>query len=58
MTQGKEEKESVAPCVISDKFIIPYPPGVPILFPGEEISDAIQQKINECRDNGLLIIAA
>ncbi len=43
---------------VSEKFIIPYPPGVPLVFPGEIIDDSIKNKINECRKNGLLIIAA
>lgn len=43
---------------ISDKFIIPYPPGVPLVFPGEKINDEIRIKISECQKDGLLIIAA
>ncbi|WP_159565960.1 lysine decarboxylase [Budvicia diplopodorum] len=44
--------------ITSDKFIIPYPPGVPIVFPGEIISYEIQKKIDELKRSGLLIIAA
>lgn len=43
---------------ISDKFIIPYPPGVPLVFPGGIIDDGIRNKIDEYRKNGFLIIAA
>ncbi|TCL03120.1 lysine decarboxylase [Sodalis ligni] len=43
---------------ISDKFIITYPPGVPIVFPGDKIDESIQKKINSCKEKGLLIIAA
>ncbi|MGD9426999.1 lysine decarboxylase [Pantoea sp. NSTU24] len=43
---------------VSESFIIPYPPGVPLVFPGEIIDDAIRNKINEYRKNGFLIIAA
>ncbi len=43
---------------VSDKFIIPYPPGVPLVFPGEIIDDGIRNKIDEYRKNGFLIIAA
>ncbi|MGP3591271.1 hypothetical protein [Vagococcus sp. WN89Y] len=43
---------------ISDKFIIPYPPGVPIAFPGDTINASITQKIRDCEEKGLLIIAA
>jgi len=43
---------------ISDKFIIPYPPGVPIAFPGDTINASITQKIRDYEAKGLLIIAA
>ncbi|MBA3155665.1 lysine decarboxylase, partial [Salmonella enterica] len=43
---------------VSTKFIIPYPPGVPLVFPGEIINDEIRNKIQEYRKNGFLIIAA
>ncbi|WP_345829886.1 lysine decarboxylase [Erwinia sp. HDF1-3R] len=43
---------------ISNKFIIPYPPGVPIVFPGDEINSNITRKIRQCEENGLLIISA
>ncbi|MDJ0088448.1 lysine decarboxylase [Pantoea allii] len=43
---------------ISDKFIIPYPPGVPLVFPGEVIDDVIRNKIENHRRNGFIIIAA
>lgn len=43
---------------ISDKFIIQYPPGVPLVFPGDVIDHDLRNKLNECRNNGLLIIAA
>ncbi|KGT92219.1 lysine decarboxylase [Erwinia typographi] len=43
---------------VSDKFIIPYPPGVPLVFPGEIIDNEIRNKIHEYRKNGFLIIAA
>lgn len=43
---------------ITEKFIIPYPPGVPIAFPGDTINTSITQKIKEYEEKGLLIIAA
>jgi arginine/lysine/ornithine decarboxylase len=43
---------------ISNKFIIPYPPGVPIVFPGDEINSDITRKIRKYEEKGLLIIAA
>lgn len=43
---------------ISSKFIIPYPPGVPIIFPGDIIDDETKNKIVQYRKNGFLVIAA
>ncbi len=42
----------------SDKFIIPYPPGVPLVFPGEVINEKMKNKIHDYRKKGFLIIAA
>ncbi|MGX9375678.1 lysine decarboxylase [Pantoea ananatis] len=52
MVQPDSENE------ISDKFIIPYPPGVPLVFPGEVIDEVIKSKIEKYRKNGFIIIAA
>lgn len=38
---------------ISEHFVIPYPPGVPILVPGELISKMRLQKIKECMASGV-----
>lgn len=38
---------------ISADFIIPYPPGIPILCPGELITKEIIQYINTLRSNGI-----
>jgi len=43
---------------ISEKFIIPYPPGVPIVFPGDKINSEMKQRIKKYEDSGLLIISA
>lgn len=51
-------KESHLKTEISDKFIIPYPPGVPLVFPGEVIDQDVKNKIHEYQKNGFLIIAA
>lgn len=37
---------------ISNKFIIPYPPGVPIIFPGDEINSEINRKIRDYKKMG------
>ena len=56
---SSEEKEYAnTEMRISDKFIIPYPPGVPLVFPGDTINDDIRNKLHEYRQNGVLIIAA
>ncbi|WP_246877216.1 hypothetical protein [Pantoea ananatis] len=52
MVQPDSENE------ISDKFIIPYPPGVPLVFLGEIIDEVIKSKIEKYRKNGFIIIAA
>ncbi|KOC91511.1 lysine decarboxylase [Winslowiella iniecta] len=43
---------------ISKTFIIPYPPGVPIVFPGDKINAEITQKIKQYEDSGMLVISA
>lgn len=45
---------------ISDEFIIPYPPGVPLVVPGETITAAVVKKLNTVSESGipLLHIAA
>ncbi|WP_338577475.1 lysine decarboxylase [Erwinia sp. E_sp_W01_1] len=42
----------------SDKFIVSYPPGIPLVFPGEVIDKKVRMKINQYREKGMLIIAA
>lgn len=54
----EQYKEHNPKTEVSTKFIIPYPPGVPLIFPGEIINDKIRNKIQEYRKNGFLIIAA
>ena len=50
--------------LISGEFIIPYPPGIPLVAPGELITSEIIQKVREyqkysieingCEDNKLV----
>lgn len=42
----------------SENFIIPYPPGVPLVVPGQEITPAIQRKINNIQRNGIHVFYA
>lgn len=37
---------------ISTSFIIPYPPGVPLVVPGERISERVLAKLNNIRASG------
>lgn len=41
---------------ISGEFVIPYPPGIPILAPGEIITDKIIDIINNCKANSISIL--
>ncbi|MGP3590284.1 hypothetical protein [Vagococcus sp. WN89Y] len=57
LTEISVRKMSSIPSV-SEKFIIPYPPGVPLVFPGEIITNETKEKIALCKKKGLMIIAA
>ena len=37
---------------ISGEYIIPYPPGVPLIIPGEKISEEIIRQVTDIIDNG------
>ncbi|MFG1175588.1 lysine decarboxylase [Erwiniaceae bacterium CAU 1747] len=54
----KKVGTTLSETAISDKFIISYPPGVPLVFPGEIIDESMRNKIDEYRKNGFMIIAA
>lgn len=43
---------------ISGELIIPYPPGIPILMPGEVITGEVLDYAQECRRNGIKINGA
>lgn len=38
---------------IAADSVIPYPPGIPVLYPGERITDTVLQIIRQCREGGL-----
>lgn len=40
----------------ADRFIIPYPPGVPLVVPGEEITADIMQKIEKIKKAGIALL--
>lgn len=42
---------------ISNKFVISYPPGVPILFPGDRFTSRVDSLIRTCRKQGLMVIS-
>lgn len=53
---AKEETESIpiAECGgrRAAEMVIPYPPGIPILYPGELIDEAMQKRLTELRNAG------
>ena len=55
----KEKKEKVsitkASNRISAEMVIPYPPGIPILYPGEIISENMRNHLIKLRDSGAKI---
>ncbi|NHQ87919.1 aminotransferase class I/II-fold pyridoxal phosphate-dependent enzyme [Iodobacter sp. HSC-16F04] len=53
--QRKQVSQSVQK-IISDRFIIPYPPGVPLVVPGEQITDEIFKKMEEIKKTGIAIL--
>lgn len=41
---------------VSGEFVVPYPPGVPLICPGEEITPEIYEKIRFLKENSVEII--
>lgn len=41
--------------MISSEMVSPYPPGIPVLLPGEIITPEIIKEIHICKDNGIHI---
>lgn len=37
---------------ISDRFVIPYPPGIPLVMPGDRLTPELQQRIAAIRQSG------
>ncbi len=40
---------------VSSGFVIPYPPGIPLLVPGEEVTEAIRNRIQRYVTDGLTV---
>lgn len=40
---------------VAGEMIVPYPPGIPLVYPGELISREIWQQVEDCRRRGLSI---
>lgn len=55
---GKKVSLELNKCIskIAGEFVIPYPPGIPILAPGEIITDEIIKTIYICRQNNIPIV--
>lgn len=41
---------------VSGEYIIPYPPGIPLIIPGEKINDEVIQQITAMINNGMEIL--
>lgn len=53
------QKKQISKSVIkikSDKFIVPYPPGVPIVVPGDEITTEVARKIGAIKNSGVTVV--
>ncbi|POZ63229.1 aminotransferase class I/II-fold pyridoxal phosphate-dependent enzyme [Chromobacterium alticapitis] len=53
--QRRQVGESVKQ-VLADRFVIPYPPGVPLLVPGDVITDEIHRKMETIRKTGIALL--
>lgn len=45
-------------CPSAESFIVPYPPGVPLVLPGEEITAQLRHKIGDIRRSGARVFTA
>ena len=41
---------------VSAAFLIPYPPGIPLVAPGERLTKDVLQKLMLCRENGIPVV--
>jgi len=41
---------------VSAAFLIPYPPGIPLVAPGERLTKDVLQKLALCRENGIPVV--
>lgn len=55
----KEQKEQISITEASNRMsaemVIPYPPGIPILYPGEKIDENMKNQLIQLRDSGAKI---
>lgn len=52
----KNENYLLKENTVSDCYVIPYPPGVPIVFPGQKISNLDLEKINKYKNENTSLI--
>lgn len=54
MDEGRIEPMPIELCAgrTAAEMVIPYPPGIPILYPGEVITEGMAQRLAELRDAG------
>lgn len=46
--------DEIVGCV-STEYVIPYPPGIPLIVPGEQIDEKIRREILSCREAGITL---
>ena len=55
-----QEKETIplatAAGRVAGQQLIPYPPGVPVVLPGERITEPLIQKLTELQEQGIDIV--
>ena len=53
--ETEERRLAEAAGCISAEFIYLYPPGIPVLAPGEVVTEAVIRCITDCRERGLQV---
>ena len=43
---------------VSVELVAPYPPGIPVLAPGEEVTDTVLEALRKARSDGVRIAYA
>jgi arginine decarboxylase len=41
---------------IAGEMVVPYPPGIPVLMPGESITQEIVTYLSACRESGISVL--